>query len=104
MTKNLKIAMMAINKWFYFALNYEVIRHEWKGISGRQRSEYMPSFLAEAKWTCSLDHMFSKWVTATQSQKPSAYLMDFYAELDTSNRIVLLEWLMVNYNNEKPII
>lgn len=104
MTELLKNAIVAINKWFYFAMNYKTVLHEWTGASGQHRSEYLPSFLVEAKWTCNLDHMLSKWNVATHSSNPSAYLMDFYAELDNANRIALLEWLMANYNGEKQII
>lgn len=103
MTANMRIAIEAINKWFYFALNYRIIKHEWKSVSGVLRSEHLPSFLVEAKWTCNLDHMLSKWKAATVSQNPSAYLMDFYADLDCDNRIALLEWLMTHYNDEKKI-
>lgn len=104
MTENLQIAIKAINKWFYFAMNYKTILHNWTSVSGEYRSEYIPDFLVEAKWTCNLDHMLSKWNVATQSRNPSAYLIDFYAELDNANRIALLEWLMANYNGEKQIL
>lgn len=104
MTEIAKTSIIAINKWFYFAMNYKTIFHEWEGVSGQPRSEYLPTFLVEVKWTCSLDHMLSKWNVVTRSKNPSAYLMDFYAELDSANRIVLLEWLMANYNGEKPIL
>lgn len=104
MTENMEIAIKAINKWFYFAMNYETILHEWVGVSGERCSKHLPSFLVEAKWTCNLDHMLSKWNVATQSQNPSAYLMSFYAELDNSNRIALIEWLMTNYKGEKQIL
>lgn len=103
MTDNMKNAIMAINKWFYFAMNYKTILHEWEGASGIRRSEHLPEFLVQAQWTCNLDHMYSKWRTATSSQNPSAYLMNFYAELDNANRIIFIEWLMTNYNDEKKI-
>lgn len=104
MTKNMEIAITAINKWFYFAFNYETILHEWKSVTGEHRSEHLPGFLVEAKWTCNFDHMLSKWNQATKSQNPSAYLMNFYGELDIPNRIALIEWLMANYNGEKKIL
>lgn len=103
MTECLKTAIIAINKWFYFAMNYETISHEWESISGERRVEYLPRFLKEAKWTCNLDHMLAKWNMATQSKNPYAYLMNFYAELDEANRKALLEWVMENYNGERKI-
>ncbi len=103
MTENMKLAIEAINKWFYFSMNYETVLHNWKDVRGEPRSENIPGFLAEAKWTCNLDHMLSKWKAATKSRNPSAYLTDFYGELDIPNRIALIEWLMTNYNGEKKI-
>lgn len=104
MTENMRTAITAINKWFYFAMNYESVSHEWTSINGELRREHIPIFLKEVKWTCNLDHMFSKWNMATGLHDASAYLMDFYAELDNNNRIALLEWVMANYNSEKKII
>lgn len=103
MTENLKLAIEAINKWFYFCMNYETVLHNWKGVRGEQYSEHIPRFLAEAKWTCNLDHMVEKWQMAVNKGNCYDYLTRFYAELDTANRIALLEWVMAHYNGEKKI-
>lgn len=99
----MKIAIEAINKWFYFSLNYETVLFNWQGIRGEPYSEYIPKFMAEAKWKCNLDHMVEKWQSVTSRGDAHAYLTRFYAELDTPNRIALLEWVMAHYNGEKKI-
>ena len=104
MTENMKLAIEAINKWFYFSMNYDMILHSWESVQGFHRCEVVPKFLVEAKWTCNFDHILSKWNTATVSSSPSAYLTNFYAELDSPNCIALIEWLMTNYNGERKII
>lgn len=103
MTENMKLAIEAINKWFFFSMNYKIALHNWVDIHGGQRSEYIPQFLVEAKWTCNLDHMVQKWQMAVHNGNCYDYLNRFYAELDIENRIALLEWIMGNYNGEKKI-
>lgn len=104
MTENMQIAMQAINKWNYFCWNYKTERHNWIGVHGEPMSEHIPVFLAEIKWTCSLDHMVDKWFKSCQYDDPYSYLPRFYSELDLENRSLLLEWIMKNYNGEIKLI
>ena len=99
MSENLKIAMAAINKWVYFGWNYNLVHYphgNWDGAL----SEYIPDFIAYAKWSCPISHMVEKWKSAIKNVHPDAYLVRFYAELDSENRAALMEWVMANYNDE----
>ncbi len=103
MTENLKIAMVAINKWLFHGWNYKVVQLLLTTSDGLTDSYYVPEFLKEIKWTCPKRHMLDKWTAATRSQNPDAYMPRFYAELDEHNRLLLLEWVINNYNDEKPL-
>ena len=103
MTENMQIAITAINKWLYFGWNYEIIHHKWNSTNGEQKEEWLPAFLVKAQWTCNFDHMLDKWNKVTQSGNTNSYLTQFYAELDTTNCKILLEWIMQNYQGEKKL-
>lgn len=47
--------------------------------------------------------MLGKWQHATRTQDPDTYMVKFYADLDDKNRKLLLEWIIQNYNGEKPL-
>lgn len=103
MTENLRIAMTAINKWLYYGWNYKVVSITFIAPSGATVTSYVPEFLKEIKWTCHISHMLNKWNIATSSRNPDVYMTKFYAELDIQNRLLLLEWVINNYNGEKPL-
>lgn len=103
MTESMQIALTAINKWLFFGWNYETVRHEWKGGNGEQKVGYFPDFLVKVQWTCNFDHMADKWSAAVRSGNGDSYLVRFYAELDTTNRQRLLEWVMQNYQGEHKL-
>ncbi len=98
MTDNMKIAMAAINKWAYFSLNYKVVPYTKS--NDDNEVIYLPEFIVTIKWTCPISHMIGKWKSATRSNDPYTYLIHFYIELDSQNSILLLEWVMNNYNDE----
>ena len=103
MTESMETAIKAINKWVFFGWNYSCVHHEWISVNGEKKCEAVPQFLAEVKWTCNLDHMLSKWKIATHDANANSYLVKFYAELDVKNRVLLVEWVMANYNDELKI-
>ncbi len=103
MNDKMNTAIQAINKWVFFGWNYSCVQHQWKGACGEIKTAAVPQFLAEVKWSCNFDHMFSKWKEATHNQNPNAYLVRFYAELGIENRQALIEWVMLNYNDEQRI-
>ncbi len=103
MTENLKIAMMAINKWLFHGWNYDVVPITITTPDGGTKTHYVPEFLKKVKWTCNINHMIEKWNYATRTQDPDAYMVKFYAELDNTNRKLLLEWVVQNYNDERSL-
>lgn len=103
MTENLKLAMIAINKWLFHGWNYKVVPITVKTLYGDFDTDYVPEFLKEVKWTCNIAHMIGKWKHATRTQDPDTYMVKFYADLDDNNRKLLLEWIMQNFNGEKPL-
>lgn len=98
MTENLQITMAAINKWVFFSLNYNVVPYTNK--NNNNEIVHVPEFIPAIKWTCPINHMIAKWELVTQSENPYTYLIKFYIELDTRNRMLLLEWILGHYNDE----
>lgn len=103
LTKNMDVAITAINKWLYYGWNYPFVPYTYNN-GTEYKSRYLPQFLAEVKWTCNFDHMVSKWEKAIECGNSNAYLTKFYADLDMENRKLLIEWVMKNYNGEMKII
>ena len=103
MTENLKIALEAVNKWLYYGWNYDLVPFSWTNSDNEIKSEYLPEFLVNVKWTCNIHHIKEKWHKAVKSQNTDAYLVSFYAELDSPNRILLLEYVMQHYNGEQHL-
>lgn len=98
--REIEIALEAINKWLYFGWNFEHVHYKWK-CGDETREAYVPDFLAGARWVCSFDHIYEKWLRSCNH--PDAFLVTFYANLDVMNRIALLEWVMENYKDERPL-
>ena len=101
MTENTKTAMVAINKWFYYAMNYNVVPVEIEDYQGK-RTEYLPDCF-EAFPKHLRGHLFEKWESLYESYGSRAVLMAFYGELDWSNRKLLMEWVLNNYNDEQKM-
>ena len=102
MTENTKTAIIAINKWFYYAMNYNVVGMLVKDFEG-ERTEYLPDcFLAFPPYL--RKHLAGKWESLYESYGSRAVLMAFYAELSPSYRKDLIKWVMENYNDEQKMI
>ena len=101
MTENLKTAMLGINKWFYYAMNYPVVKVEIADYQGT-REEYLPDFFnAFPKYL--RGHLASKWNAYYEDYGSRAVLMVFYGELDWENRKLLMEWVLNNYHDEQKM-
>ena len=101
MTENMQTAMVAINKWFYYAMNYRVVEIEIADYKG-ERTEWLPDcFNAFPK---SLrGHLAEKWNALYESYGSRAVLMAFYAELSGNYRKDLMQWVMENYHDEQKL-
>lgn len=101
MTENTKIAMQAINKWFYYAMNYRVVEVEVGDHNGT-RTEYLPDFFnAFPLWL--RGHLAGKWNALYEDYGSRAVLMAFYAELSSNYRKDLMAWVLENYNDEQKL-
>ena len=84
-----QISLIAINKFMYFALNYDpyFIDKVWG-----ERKPYTLS-----------DHLWNKFDGYYEDCGPYGVILKFYAELDWGNRIKLLNWVMDNYKDEQKL-
>lgn len=98
MTENTKTAMIAINKWFYYAMNYNVVEIEVEDFDGTKK-EYLPDCFNAFPKTLRA-HLAKKWDTLYGLYGSRAVLMAFYAELSDNYRKDLIQWVMDNYNDE----
>ena len=100
--ERMNIALIAINKFFFYAQNYPMVEVTFPSIRGVQRTEYLPSFF-KAFEPHLVEHLMGKWVNATDKTDSYGYLMKFYAELDGTYRQMMLKYIMENYNDECKI-
>ena len=101
MTENTKTAMIAINKWFYYAMNYPVVEVEVGDHNGT-RTEYLPDFFnAFPLWL--RGHLAGKWNALYEDYGSRAVLMAFYGELSSNYRKDLMAWVLENYNDEQKL-
>ena len=101
MTENIKIAMQAINKWYYYAMNYNVVEVEVLDFDGNH-IEYLPDFF-NAFPLYLRKHLAGKWQYGYETYGSRAALMWFYGELDDTNSKLLMEWVLNNYNDERKL-
>jgi hypothetical protein len=85
----------AINKFMYYTWNYNCER-----IVINEKAFYVPDVILHADWSCNVDHMVGKWLSAKDCNVPHAYFSEFYGELDGTNRRAMIYWIMDNYNDE----
>ena len=95
----MKVAMTAINKFFYYAMNFGSKKMEVAVIGEGIVEKYMPDCF-EAFPVSLRQHLYKKWESLYDSYGSRAVLMAFYAELDGTNRKLLMEWVINNYNGE----
>jgi len=101
MTENTKIAMQAINKWFYYAMNYPVVEVEVADFDGTQ-TEYLPDFFNAFPMHLR-KHLAGKWNYGYETYGSRAALMWFYGELSSNYRKDLMAWVLENYNDEQKL-
>ena len=101
MTENTKIAMQAINKWFYYAMNYPVVEVEVADFDGTQ-TEYLPDFFNAFPMHLR-KHLARKWNYGYDTYGSRAALVWFYGELSSNYRKDLMAWVLENYNDERKL-
>ena len=101
MTENTKTAMIAINKWFYYAMNYPVVEIEIADYAG-ERTEYLPDFF-NAFPKHLRGHLAGKFSEYYDSVGSYGVMTKFYANLDNNYQKLLMEWVLNNYNDEQKM-
>ena len=101
MTENTKIAMQAINKWFYYAMNYRVVEVEVEEFDGNH-IEYLQDYLNALSMHLR-KHLAGKWNYGHKTYGSRAALMWFYGELSSNYRKRLMLWVLENYNDEQKL-
>lgn len=77
----------AINKWFYFSMNYE--------------SDFIKKCWSDKPNLAS--HLQGKFDDYYERYGSDAVMNVFYAALDWGNRKRLLDWVLTNYNDEQKV-
>ena len=91
----LQDALLAINKFCYETLNFNLVLYEWK--NRPLRNEYVPELIALADWNCEKDHIVEKWVFYRDSSlSAEEAFIRFYANLDLKNQDIMAEWIFNN--------
>lgn len=96
-----EIALKAINKFVYFALNYNVIAVEYTDFCGSNKTEYVPEFFKVFK-EYEYPHLVSKW-KETETLGSYGRVMAFYTLLDNAHRVAMLDYIVDNYKDELSI-
>ena len=99
---NANIALIAINKFFFYAMNYPCGPITYKSIDGTEKKAYLPSFF-KAFPPYLVEHLKGKWEYACDNYGGYGAMMKFYGELDGSNRNLMLNYIIDNYNGEQRI-
>lgn len=98
--KDLNLSIKAINKFFYYSMNYPCVRFDYNTFAGT-KSEYLPSFFKVFPPHL-MSHFADKWRGITRDAKGDSYgfINKFYGELDLSYRAEMLRYIMENYDDE----
>ena len=104
--KDMPSAVAGMNKLLSFIENipYENVTYElpW---SDETRTEWLPKFIKDVKWSCNTAHIIEKWKISNTTyfgQSNRAFIW-FYFGLDSNNSRSLLEYICNNYNDEREI-
>lgn len=86
----------AVNKFIFFTWNYKMCMAISHTPCGNERKALVPEFVAKAKWTFGVDHAINKWMQIENTVSTNM-VMDFYKDLDNTNRKIFVDWVMDNY-------
>lgn len=101
MTENTKTAMIAINKWIYYTLNYNVVDVEVQDFDGTH-TELLPDCFNGFPMHMR-KHLAGKFSEYYDSVGSYGVMTKFYANLDKNYQKLLMEWVLNNYNDEQKM-
>ena len=82
-----KTSLNAINKFFYFSMNYP--------------HDFIEKVWSDDIWLAK--HLRNKFEVQYIKHGSYGVVNAFYGELDWNNRIKLMNWVMNNYNDEQNV-
>lgn len=88
----------SVNRFFYFSMNYPVNFFRWTDMWGNIHEDYLPDFIMCIEWTCGHEHMINKWKRTESDFGSMGRMNAFYADIDSDNREILVNWIMENYH------
>lgn len=95
------LSAQAINKFFYYSLNYKSDYITYQSFDGAHK-DYLPLFFKDIVWTCNTAHIVGKW-NSVEDKDCYGRLNRFLGELDSTNKNKVFEWIMDNYNEEPKL-
>ena len=101
MTENMKVAMTAINKWIYYALNYNVVEVEVQDFDGTH-TENLPDCFNAFPMNIR-KHFAGKFRAYYEDVGSDGVMTKFYAEIGKSYQKMLMEWVLNNFNGEQKL-
>lgn len=87
---------IAIKKWMFYAWNFHSKEFQ---INDRDTGNtmYLPTVFEALESSKMFYHLVSKWVGIANKKGGTQGLLEFYFELDESNRKLMVEWVINNY-------
>ena len=83
----MKEKLTAINKWMFFIYNYPY--------------NFIDSIWGNEPWL--VNHLKGKFNAYYEDYGAYGVIPKFYAELDSSNKIKMMSWVMENFNGEQKL-
>lgn len=93
---NAKDYAIAVNKFFYFANNWNSEEVTYPTLFRGKVTEYIPAFF-QAFEPYNIEHLLAKFNHCYELYGCRGVIMGFYAELDGENRARLLQWAYDNF-------
>lgn len=87
---------VAVNKFFFYAMNYDSVAITYPTLWNGKVTNYLPSFF-NAFDKMDIEHLWGKFQSAYNRSGCRGAIMDFYGELDGSNRAKFLTWINNNF-------
>ena len=101
MTENTKAGMIAINKFFFYAMNFGAKEMEVATFNGIEK-KFLPEFF-EAFPLSLRQHLYEKWEYGYEKYGSRGVMMYLFGELSQTHRKELMGWILDNYNDEQKL-
>jgi len=90
---------IAVNKFFFYAMNYPMVEVEYPTLFDGMQKKYLPSFF-KAFEPYLVQHLIGKWESAYERRGSYGAINDFYGELDGTQRAKMLKYINETYEQK----